>query len=107
MGLGYRYNRIKYQPNYISGQTAKIPDDLVKGLFIPLPNNNVGEEPKWWSSKYSGRNDPKFKTDLADYNAKKRRMRPNLPKTLQKILLILGNPKPIHSIHTVSRLRLM
>ena len=38
---------------------------------------------------------------------KKRRMRPNLPKTLQKILLILGNPKPIHSIHTVSRLRLM
>lgn len=107
LGLGYRYNRIKYQPNYISGQTAKIPDDLVKGLFIPLPNNNVGEEPKWWSSKYSGRNDPKFRTDLADYNAKKRRMRPNLPKTLQKILLILGNPKPIHSIHTVSRLRLM
>ena len=29
----------------ISGQTAKIPDDLVKGLFIPLPNNNVVEEP--------------------------------------------------------------
>lgn len=38
---------------------------------------------------------------------KKRLMRPNLPKTLQKILLILDNPKPIRSIHTVSRLRLM
>lgn len=47
LGLGYRYNRIKYQPNYIPGQTAKIPDDLVKGLFIPLPSNDVGEEPKW------------------------------------------------------------
>ena len=107
LGLGYRYNRIKYQPNYIAGQTAKIPDDLVKGLFIPLPNNDVGEEPKWWSSKYSGRNDPKFRTDLADYNAKKRLMKPSLPKTLQKILPILDNPKPIRSIHTVSRLRLM
>ena len=38
---------------------------------------------------------------------KKRLMKPSLPKTLQKILLILGNPKPIRSIHTVSRLRLM
>lgn len=38
---------------------------------------------------------------------KNRLMRPNLPKTLQKILLILDNPKPIRSIHTVSRLRLM
>lgn len=101
LGLGYRYNRIKYQPNYIAGQTAKIPDDLVKGLFIPLPSNDVGEEPKWWSSKYSGRNDPKFRTDLADYNAKKEAYETKLAQNPAKNIAYIGQPKT-HSQHSYS-----
>lgn len=101
LGLGYRYNRIKYQPNYIAGQTAKIPDDLVKGLFIPLPNNDVGEEPKWWSSKYSGRNDPKFRTDLADYHAKKEAYETKLAQNPAKNIAYIGQPKT-HSQHSYS-----
>ncbi|HHF3832829.1 TPA: TonB-dependent hemoglobin/transferrin/lactoferrin family receptor, partial [Haemophilus influenzae] len=41
--LGYRYDNIHYQPKYKHGVTPKLPDDIVKGLFIPLPsgkNNN-------------------------------------------------------------------
>lgn len=101
LGLGYRYNRIKYQPNYIPGQTAKIPDDLVKGLFIPLPNNDVGEEPKWWNSKYSGRNDPKFKTDLADYHAKKEAYETKLAQNPAENIAYIGQPKT-HSQHSYS-----
>ncbi len=35
--LGYRYDDIKYQPEYIPAVTPKIADDMVKGIFIPLP----------------------------------------------------------------------
>ncbi|HHF3796070.1 TPA: TonB-dependent hemoglobin/transferrin/lactoferrin family receptor, partial [Haemophilus influenzae] len=41
--LGYRYDNIHYQPKYKHGVTPKLPDDIVKGLFIPLNgkhNNN-------------------------------------------------------------------
>ncbi|HHF5804300.1 TPA: TonB-dependent hemoglobin/transferrin/lactoferrin family receptor, partial [Haemophilus influenzae] len=44
--LGYRYDNIHYQPKYKHGVTPKLPDDIVKGLFIPLPsgkNNNDAE----------------------------------------------------------------
>ncbi|HHF1014734.1 TPA: TonB-dependent hemoglobin/transferrin/lactoferrin family receptor, partial [Haemophilus influenzae] len=37
--LGYRYDNIHYQPKYKHGVTPKLPDDIVKGLFIPLPDN--------------------------------------------------------------------
>ncbi|HIC8529016.1 TPA: TonB-dependent hemoglobin/transferrin/lactoferrin family receptor, partial [Haemophilus influenzae] len=37
--LGYRYDNIHYQPKYKHGVTPKLPDDIVKGLFIPLDNN--------------------------------------------------------------------
>ncbi|EEP47035.1 hemoglobin-haptoglobin binding protein B, partial [Haemophilus influenzae 6P18H1] len=37
--LGYRYDNIHYQPKYKHGVTPKLPDDIVKGLFIPLKNN--------------------------------------------------------------------
>ncbi|HHF3534418.1 TPA: TonB-dependent hemoglobin/transferrin/lactoferrin family receptor, partial [Haemophilus influenzae] len=37
--LGYRYDNIHYQPKYKHGVTPKLPDDIVKGLFIPLPEN--------------------------------------------------------------------
>ncbi|HHF6249941.1 TPA: TonB-dependent hemoglobin/transferrin/lactoferrin family receptor, partial [Haemophilus influenzae] len=35
--LGYRYDNIGYKPHYIPGSTPKLPDDIVKGLYIPLP----------------------------------------------------------------------
>uniref|UniRef100_UPI0010A5AD46 TonB-dependent hemoglobin/transferrin/lactoferrin family receptor n=2 Tax=Haemophilus influenzae TaxID=727 RepID=UPI0010A5AD46 len=38
--LGYRYDNIHYQPKYKHGITPKLPDDIVKGLFIPLPKNS-------------------------------------------------------------------
>ncbi|HHF3519747.1 TPA: TonB-dependent hemoglobin/transferrin/lactoferrin family receptor, partial [Haemophilus influenzae] len=47
--LGYRYDNIHYQPKYKHGVTPKLPDDIVKGLFIPLPsdkNNNNDAEVK-------------------------------------------------------------
>ncbi|HHF5306306.1 TPA: TonB-dependent hemoglobin/transferrin/lactoferrin family receptor, partial [Haemophilus influenzae] len=37
--LGYRYDNIHYQPKYKHGVTPKLPDDIVKGLFIPLPKS--------------------------------------------------------------------
>ncbi|HHE9214272.1 TPA: TonB-dependent receptor, partial [Haemophilus influenzae] len=44
--LGYRYDNIHYQPKYKHGVTPKLPDDIVKGLFIPLPNNPNDNEVK-------------------------------------------------------------
>ena len=71
LDLGYRYNQVRYKPKYEQGVSPKIPDDMVKGLFIPLPENNVGEAPRWWDSAYSGRTDPKYLQDLAAYNERK------------------------------------
>ncbi|HHE8956121.1 TPA: TonB-dependent hemoglobin/transferrin/lactoferrin family receptor, partial [Haemophilus influenzae] len=45
--LGYRYDNIHYQPKYKHGITPKLPDDIVKGLFIPLdPNSKTDEDIK-------------------------------------------------------------
>lgn len=44
--LGYRYDNIHYQPKYKHGVTPKLPDDIVKGLFIPLPNNQSSNSDK-------------------------------------------------------------
>nr|WP_240323899.1 TonB-dependent hemoglobin/transferrin/lactoferrin family receptor [Haemophilus influenzae] len=44
--LGYRYDNIHYQPKYKHGVTPKLPDDIVKGLFIPLKGNPSTEEVK-------------------------------------------------------------
>ncbi|HHF7267835.1 TPA: TonB-dependent hemoglobin/transferrin/lactoferrin family receptor [Haemophilus influenzae] len=45
--LGYRYDNIHYQPKYKHGVTPKLPDDIVKGLFIPLPNGrNNNDDPE-------------------------------------------------------------
>lgn len=43
--LAYRYDNIKYNPNYIHGVTPKIADDMVRDLFIPSPNT---PEPRYW-----------------------------------------------------------
>ncbi|HHF4010460.1 TPA: TonB-dependent hemoglobin/transferrin/lactoferrin family receptor, partial [Haemophilus influenzae] len=42
--LGYRYDNIHYQPKYKHGVTPKLPDDIVKGLFIPLPKNSKSKD---------------------------------------------------------------
>nr|WP_258922320.1 TonB-dependent hemoglobin/transferrin/lactoferrin family receptor [Haemophilus influenzae] len=44
--LGYRYDNIHYQPKYKHGVTPKLPDDIVKGLFIPLPDNQSSNSDK-------------------------------------------------------------
>ncbi|MCK9103428.1 TonB-dependent hemoglobin/transferrin/lactoferrin family receptor [Haemophilus influenzae] len=44
--LGYRYDNIHYQPKYKHGVTPKLPDDIVKGLFIPLPKNSNNDQVK-------------------------------------------------------------
>ncbi|MCK8968699.1 TonB-dependent hemoglobin/transferrin/lactoferrin family receptor, partial [Haemophilus influenzae] len=44
--LGYRYDNIHYQPKYKHGITPKLPDDIVKGLFIPLKGSPSTEEVK-------------------------------------------------------------
>ncbi|HHF3829095.1 TPA: TonB-dependent hemoglobin/transferrin/lactoferrin family receptor, partial [Haemophilus influenzae] len=44
--LGYRYDNIHYQPKYKHGVTPKLPDDIVKGLFIPLKNSSKPDEVK-------------------------------------------------------------
>ncbi|HHV6907295.1 TPA: TonB-dependent hemoglobin/transferrin/lactoferrin family receptor, partial [Haemophilus influenzae] len=42
--LGYRYDNIHYQPKYKHGVTPKLPDDIVKGLFIPLKNSRNSDD---------------------------------------------------------------
>ncbi|HHF3864145.1 TPA: TonB-dependent hemoglobin/transferrin/lactoferrin family receptor, partial [Haemophilus influenzae] len=42
--LGYRYDNIHYQPKYKHGITPKLPDDIVKGLFIPLKNGQNSDD---------------------------------------------------------------
>jgi len=44
--LGYRYDNIHYQPKYKHGITPKLPDDIVKGLFIPLKKDQSADEVK-------------------------------------------------------------
>ncbi|HHE9485100.1 TPA: TonB-dependent hemoglobin/transferrin/lactoferrin family receptor [Haemophilus influenzae 10810] len=42
--LGYRYDNIHYQPKYKHGVTPKLPDDIVKGLFIPLKKGQNSDD---------------------------------------------------------------
>ena len=41
--LGYRYDRVKYEPEYIPGKTPKIPDDMVTNLYITTPEFNASQ----------------------------------------------------------------
>ncbi|QKF91921.1 TonB-dependent hemoglobin/transferrin/lactoferrin family receptor [Campylobacter sp. CCUG 57310] len=74
--LGYRYDKIKYTPEYIPGVSPKVPDDMVKGLFIPLkpvppikPAPSILEKPFPWEPKYRGKPDL-YQKDLKAYNDK-------------------------------------
>ncbi len=91
LDVGFRYNSVKYKPNYVAGQTAKIPDDMVKGLFIPLPENNVGEEPKWWD--YSSYNDPQYIADKQAYEQRKATYDAEVAKNPEKNIAYFSKPK--------------
>lgn len=64
--VGYRYDRVKYQPDY-NESSPRIPDDMVKGLFIPISVPHPGKEPSFldydtWEQLSAAR---------AEYNVKK------------------------------------
>ncbi|HHF1125339.1 TPA: TonB-dependent receptor, partial [Haemophilus influenzae] len=61
--LGYRYDNIHYQPKYKHGVTPKLPDDIVKGLFIPLPK---GESCSWCASGHHEPNEDQIKQNVID-----------------------------------------
>ncbi|HHF3917408.1 TPA: TonB-dependent hemoglobin/transferrin/lactoferrin family receptor, partial [Haemophilus influenzae] len=61
--LGYRYDNIHYQPKYKHGVTPKLPDDIVKGLFIPLPK---GESCSWCPSGHYEPNEDQIKQNVID-----------------------------------------
>ncbi|HHF4815292.1 TPA: TonB-dependent hemoglobin/transferrin/lactoferrin family receptor, partial [Haemophilus influenzae] len=44
--LGYRYDRVKYKPEYIPGKTPKIPDDIVANLYVKQPEFKEEENPE-------------------------------------------------------------
>ncbi|HHV6454319.1 TPA: TonB-dependent hemoglobin/transferrin/lactoferrin family receptor, partial [Haemophilus influenzae] len=61
--LGYRYDNIGYKPHYIAGSTPKLPDDIVKGLYIPLPK---GPEIWWNRGHYSDPTEEQIKQNAID-----------------------------------------
>lgn len=58
--LGYRYDRIKYEPEYKPGVTPKIPDDMVTNLYV--------KEPKFNSSNYTDPENQRKRTQNAEAN---------------------------------------
>ncbi|HHF1357420.1 TPA: TonB-dependent hemoglobin/transferrin/lactoferrin family receptor, partial [Haemophilus influenzae] len=61
--LGYRYDNIHYQPKYKHGVTPKLPDDIVKGLFIPLPK---GSSCYYCTGGYSSPDENQIKQNVID-----------------------------------------
>ena len=61
--LGYRYDNIHYQPKYKHGVTPKLPDDIVKGLFIPLPK---GSPCSYCTGGYSSPDENQIKQNVID-----------------------------------------
>ncbi|HHE9464496.1 TPA: TonB-dependent hemoglobin/transferrin/lactoferrin family receptor, partial [Haemophilus influenzae 10810] len=61
--LGYRYDNIHYQPKYKHGVTPKLPDDIVKGLFIPLPK---GSPCYYCTGGYSSPDENQIKQNVID-----------------------------------------
>ncbi|HHF3618793.1 TPA: TonB-dependent hemoglobin/transferrin/lactoferrin family receptor, partial [Haemophilus influenzae] len=61
--LGYRYDNIGYKPHYIPGSTPKLPDDIVKGLYIPLPK---GQKCSWCVGGYSSPDEDQIKQNAID-----------------------------------------
>ena len=83
--MGYRYDNIHYQPKYKHGITPKLPDDIVKGLFIPLPK---GPEISWNRGHYRDPTEEQIKQNAIDninYIA-------NQTKNIKHILIVLFQP---------------
>ncbi|PSM53236.1 TonB-dependent receptor [Campylobacter blaseri] len=59
--LGYRYDILRYRTKYEHGKSPKIPDDTVKGLFIPMPK---GEEIWWNPGHYYPPNDKQIAENI-------------------------------------------
>ncbi|HHF1892901.1 TonB-dependent hemoglobin/transferrin/lactoferrin family receptor, partial [Haemophilus influenzae] len=59
--LGYRYDNIHYQPKYKHGVTPKLPDDIVKELFIPLKNSNDVKKNVQENIDYIAKQNKKYK----------------------------------------------
>ncbi|URI01651.1 TonB-dependent hemoglobin/transferrin/lactoferrin family receptor [Pasteurella multocida] len=61
-GLAYRYDQIKYQPEYIPGITPKVPSDMVTNLYVT--------EPKFDSSNFSDEKNEAARVANANANMK-------------------------------------
>lgn len=61
-GLAYRYDQIKYQPEYIPGITPKVPSDMVTNLYVT--------EPKFNSSNFSDEKNEAARVANANANMK-------------------------------------
>lgn len=99
LDLGYRYDKINYQPKYVVGESPAIADDMVRGLFVPLPTATHGKEPKWWNDAYQGRSDPKFIADLAAWNQAEADYQKSVAENPAQNIAHLAQPKH-HSAHS-------
>ncbi|CAD7289814.1 putative hemoglobin and hemoglobin-haptoglobin-binding protein 2 [Campylobacter majalis] len=101
--FGYRYDRIKYNPKYIPGVTPKIPDDMVVGVFIPVPKEKTVtmKEPKVWDYSPAGGGMPqagseemkKYEADKVKYDAE-----------VKKVKEYNANLKPQNAIDNINYL---
>lgn len=61
--LGYRYDRIKYKPDYQAGVSPKIPDGMIDQLFVPFVKPFAEKPELTW------RDQPSLKDYNYDYSA--------------------------------------
>ena len=92
--LNYRYDSIKYNSNYIQGVSPKIPDDMVRNLFIPGPNI----EPRYYDYK----NLDEYKKALKDYKENPQRnidyFTSKRPKFKNSSYSFAGNFDPLENV---------
>lgn len=99
--VGYRYDRIKYKPKYIAGVSPAIPNDMVAGLFIPLPTATHGSKPNWWDSQYQGTTDPQFIADLEAWNKAEAEYQASVANNPAENIAYIAQPKK-YSAHSYS-----
>ncbi len=97
--LGYRYDRIKYKPKYVAGESPAIPNDMVAGLFIPLPTATHGSKPNWWD--YDSPSDPKYLTALEEWNKAETEYQAQVANNPAENIAYFSQPKK-YSAHSYS-----
>ncbi|WP_439291078.1 TonB-dependent hemoglobin/transferrin/lactoferrin family receptor [Lonepinella koalarum] len=67
--LGYRFDTIRYKPDYNPKRDPKLPDDMVKG-FVPVnyPHPNLGNMPSYSDYDYDWQ---QYSAAVDEYNKKK------------------------------------